>query len=281
MKQTANVTTELLDKIALYAKMVDKALSEELQNYLGSDFYEPLKYALEGGKRIRPIILLLSNKAAGGYEADALKEAVAIELLHTESIIHDDIIDDETIRRGKPVFYVVYGFNTSLLTADFVFGIILSIASKSKKNVAEDLASAALQMCEGEILEMKVEADDSEVPLEKYLLIVSKKTASLFEAAAKIGAKLASADEKVVEALSKYGFNIGIAYQIQDDILDWSNGSKIARRVKVGDGDARKTLAEIAAKYANEAKMNLKDLPDCEAKQILYDIADFAVNRLS
>ncbi|NHV97795.1 MAG: polyprenyl synthetase family protein [Thaumarchaeota archaeon] len=281
MKQTANVTTELLDKIALYAKMVDKALSEELQNYLGSDFYEPLKYALEGGKRIRPIILLLSNKAAGGYEADALKEAVAIELLHTESIIHDDIIDDETIRRGKPVFYVVYGFNTSLLTADFVFGIILSIASKSKKNVAEDLASAALQMCEGEILEMKVEADDSEVPLEKYLLIVSKKTASLFEAAAKIGAKLASADEKVVEALSKYGFNIGIAYQIQDDILDWNNGSKIARRVKVGDGDARKTLAEIAAKYANEAKMNLKDLPDCEAKQILYDIADFAVNRLS
>jgi|YelNatPaOPRAMG01_1025707.scaffolds.fasta_scaffold03233_18 octaprenyl-diphosphate synthase len=281
MKQTANVTTELLDKIALYAKMVDKALSEELQNYLSSDFYEPLKYALEGGKRIRPIILLLSNKAAGGYEADALKEAVAIELLHTESIIHDDIIDDETIRRGKPVFYVVYGFNTSLLTADFVFGIILSIASKSKKNVAEDLASAALQMCEGEILEMKVEADDSEVPLEKYLLIVSKKTASLFEAAAKIGAKLASADEKVVEALSKYGFNIGIAYQIQDDILDWNNGSKIARRVKVGDGDARKTLAEIAAKYANEAKMNLKDLPDCEAKQILYDIADFAVNRLS
>jgi octaprenyl-diphosphate synthase len=281
MKQTANVTTELLDKIALYAKMVDKALSEELENYLGSDFYEPLKYALEGGKRIRPIILLLSNKAAGGYEADALKEAVAIELLHTESIIHDDIIDDETIRRGKPVFYVVYGFNTSLLTADFVFGIILSIASKSKKNVAEDLASAALQMCEGEILEMKVEADDSEVPLEKYLLIVSKKTASLFEAAAKIGAKLASADEKVVEALSKYGFNIGIAYQIQDDILDWNNGSKIARRVKVGDGDARKTLAEIAAKYANEAKMNLKDLPDCEAKQILYDIADFAVNRLS
>jgi octaprenyl-diphosphate synthase len=281
MKQTANVTTELLDKIALYAKMVDKALSEELQNYLGSDFYEPLKYALEGGKRIRPIILLLSNKAAGGYEADALKEAVAIELLHTESIIHDDIIDDETIRRGKPVFYVVYGFNTSLLTADFVFGIILSIASKSKKNVAEDLASAALQMCEGEILEMKVEADDSEVPLEKYLLIVSKKTASLFEAAAKIGAKLASADEKVVEALSKYGFNIGIAYQIQDDILDWNNGSKIARRVKVGDGDARKMLAEIAAKYANEAKMNLKDLPDCEAKQILYDIADFAVNRLS
>jgi octaprenyl-diphosphate synthase len=281
MKQTANVTTELLDKIALYAKMVDKALSEELQNYLGSDFYEPLKYALEGGKRIRPIILLLSNKAAGGYEADALKEAVAIELLHTESIIHDDIIDDETIRRGKPVFYVVYGFNTSLLTADFVFGIILSIASKSKKNVAEDLASAALQMCEGEILEMKVEADDSEVPLQKYLLIVSKKTASLFEAAAKIGAKLASADEKVVEALSKYGFNIGIAYQIQDDILDWNNGSKIARRVKVGDGDARKTLAEIAAKYANEAKMNLKDLPDCEAKQILYDIADFAVNRLS
>lgn len=281
MQQTTSAPTELLDKIALYAKMVDEALIGELQNYLGSDFYEPLKYALEGGKRIRPIILLLSNRVAGGCEADALKEAVAVELLHTESIIHDDIIDDETIRRGKPVFYVVYGFNTSLLTADFVFGIILSIVARSKKDIAEDLASAALQMCEGEIMEMKVEAEGGELPLEKYLSIVSKKTASLFEAAAKIGAKLASADEKVVEALSRYGYNIGIAYQIQDDILDWSNGSKIARRVKVGDGDVKKVLAELAAKYADEAKTSLKDLPDCEAKQILYEIADFAVKRLS
>ena len=281
MQQTTSAATELLDKMALYAKMVDEALNEEMQKYLGSDFYEPLIYALEGGKRIRPIILLLSNKAAGGCEADALKEAVAVELLHTESIIHDDIIDDETIRRGKPVFYVAYGFNTSLLTADFVFGIILSIVSRSKKNVAEDLASAALQMCEGEIMEMKVEADNSEVPLDKYLLIVRKKTASLFEAAAKIGAKLASADEKVIEALARYGLNIGIAYQIQDDILDWNNGSKIARRVTVKGGDVKKMLAEIASRYAKEAKMNLQDLPDCEAKQILYDIAEFAVNRLS
>lgn len=281
MQHTTSAATELLGKMAPYAKMVDDALNEELQNYLGSDFYEPLRYALEGGKRIRPIILLLSTKVAGGREVEALKEAVAVELLHTESIIHDDIIDDETIRRSKPVFYILYGFNTSLLTADFVFGMILSIISRSKKNVAEDFASAALQMCEGEMMEMKVEAEGGEVPLDKYLLIVRMKTASLFQTAAKIGAKLASADEKVVEALSRYGFNIGIAYQIQDDILDWNKGSKIARRVKVGDGDAKKLLAVIAARYANEAKMNLKDLPECEAKQILYDIADFAVHRLS
>jgi octaprenyl-diphosphate synthase len=272
---------ELLDKIAFYAERVDEALNEEMQNYFGSDFYEPLKYALDGGKRIRPIILLLSNKVAGGCEAEALREAVAVELLHTESLIHDDIIDEETIRRGKPAFHLLYGFNTSLLTADFVFGMILSIVARSKKNIAEDLASAALQMCEGEIMEMKVEAEGGELPLEKYLSIVSKKTASLFEVAAKIGAKLASADEKVVEALSRYGYNIGIAYQIQDDILDWSNGSKIARKVKVGDGDVKKVLAELATKYADEAKTSLKDLPDCEAKQILYEIADFAVKRLS
>jgi len=281
MQRTTSAPTELLDKIAFYAKMVDEALNGELQNYLDSDFYEPLKYALEGGKRIRPIILLLSNKVAGGCEADALKEAVAVELLHTESIIHDDIIDDETVRRGKPVFYLMYGYNTSLLTADFVFGIILSIVARSKKNIAEDLASAALQMCEGEILEMKVEGSSNEVPLDEYLLIVRKKTASLFEAAAKIGAKLASADEKVIEALARYGLNIGIAYQIQDDILDWNNGSKIARRIKAGNADVKKVLAEIASRYANEAKRNLRDLPDCEAKQILYEIADFAVNRLS
>jgi octaprenyl-diphosphate synthase len=261
--------------------MIDEALNDELQNYTCSDFYEPLKYALEGGKRIRPIILLLSTRVAGGREVDALKEAVAVELLHTESIIHDDIIDDETVRRSKPVFYLVYGFNTSLLTADFVFGIILSIVARSKKSVAEDLSSAALQMCEGEIMEMKIEADDREVPLDRYLLILEKKTASLFQTAAKIGAKLASNDDTIIDALSKYGFNIGIAYQIQDDILDWNDGSKIARRVNVGGRDAKKVLAEMAARYADEAKMNLKDLPECEAKDILYSIADFAVNRLS
>ncbi|MEM3386324.1 MAG: polyprenyl synthetase family protein [Nitrososphaerales archaeon] len=281
MQSVNKTAVDLLNKISVYAKMIDEAIDAELLRYSDSNFYKPLKYALEGGKRIRPIILLLSTKAAGGREEDALREAVAVELLHTESIIHDDIIDDETVRRNRPVFHLEYGFNAALLTADFVFGIILDIMSKSKKVVGEDLSKAALQMCEGEIIEMKAEAEDREVPLDKYILIIEKKTASLFQTASTIGAKLATAHEKTVEALSKYGYNIGIAYQIQDDILDWNDGSKIARRIKFKEGDPKKKLAEIAVKYALEAKMSLSDLPDSEAKQILCEIAEFAVNRLS
>ncbi len=281
MQSVNKAAGDLLNKISVYAKMVDEALNVELLNHSDSAFYELLRHALDSGKRIRPIILLLSTKAAGGREKDALREAVAVELLHTESIIHDDIIDDETVRRNRPAFHLKYGFNPALLTADFVFGIILDIASHSKKMVGEELSRAALQMCEGEIMEMKMEAEEGEVPLDKYLLIIKKKTASLFQAAATIGAKVASADEKVVEALSKYGFNIGVAYQIQDDILDWGDGSKIARRIKDKEDASKKMLAEVAVKYALEAKMSLKDLPNSEAKQILCEIADFAVNRFS
>ncbi len=271
----------LSDKVAEYKALVDTALEDELYKYSYSNLYHSLRYGLEGGKRIRPIILMLSAEAVGGRAENVLSEAVAVELLHTESIIHDDIIDDEVIRRNKPVFHLKHGYNAALLTADFVFGIILDIASRSTdRSVAKELADASLKMCEGEVREMIIEAEKSEVTLEEYLNIIADKTASLFKTAATIGARIGSGNGDYVEALAEYGLNIGIAYQIQDDILDWRDGSKIARRLKV-EGDVKGTLTQIAAKYALEAKKRIQSLPETEAKQILTELADFAINRLA
>jgi octaprenyl-diphosphate synthase len=126
----------LIEQFSEYLSKINDALKRELELYSWSEFYAPLKYACDGGKRIRPLILVLSAESAkvGKVNSSKLGEdtfmaATAIELLHTESVIHDDIIDEENLRRGKPSFHVKYGYNSSILTADFVLGIILNIGS--------------------------------------------------------------------------------------------------------------------------------------------------------
>ena len=143
----------LTEQFAAYLAKIEDTLKRELDLYSWSEFHAPLHYACEGGKRIRPLILVLSCECIKSKKADsdAYLSASAIELLHTESIIHDDIIDDENQRRGKPSFHVKYGYNSSILTADFVLGVILNIASKLKDvRIVNELSNAATRMSEGE-----------------------------------------------------------------------------------------------------------------------------------
>ena len=120
----------LVETYGTYIDKINYALDKELSLYSESEFIEPLKYSLEGGKRIRPIILVLSAESVGKLDDNTLAAACAMEFLHTESIIHDDIIDNETMRRQKDPFHIKYGYNTSVLTGDFVLGLILAISSR-------------------------------------------------------------------------------------------------------------------------------------------------------
>ena len=117
----------LLEKYGEYIKKINTVLELELDLYSESEFKEPLKYALDGGKRIRPIILLMASECVGKIDDNTLVAACAIEFLHTESVIHDDIIDNETLRRQKDPFHIKYGYNISVLTGDFVLGLILNL----------------------------------------------------------------------------------------------------------------------------------------------------------
>jgi octaprenyl-diphosphate synthase len=213
-----------MNELRYFDKYIDKincALEKELELYSWSEFYEPLRYACSNGKRLRPLMLILSAESIGNYNDNVYLAAIAIELLHTESIIHDDIIDNEINRRGKIPFYRKYGYNFSMLTADFVLGIILNIIAKiGNVEVAKELSKAALYMSEGEAVEIKV---SNSITLDDYIKILEYKTASLFEISTKIGAILANGSKEEIEALSKFGRYIGIAYQIQDDIKDWEN----------------------------------------------------------
>ena len=182
-------------KTTQYLENIDGAIEAELSRYSDSRFSGPLKYALEGGKRIRPLVLLLSAEAVGhSYDEKVLDAAVAVELLHAESIIHDDIIDQEASRRGRAAFHVRYGYSTSLLTADFVFAMILAIAARyPDRRVASTISNAAMNMCEVEYAELTIDPGVYKLDWDEYLDVISKKTAALFETSVRLGGLIGGA----------------------------------------------------------------------------------------
>ena len=268
----------LLDKYSEYIKKINNALDSELNLYSESEFKEPLKYALYGGKRIRPIILLLSSECAGKIDDNTLAAACAIEFLHTESVIHDDIIDNETLRRQKDPFYIKYGYNTSVLTGDFVLGLILNIASRiNNPRVTKNLATTAMMMSEGEIIEGRLETSE-DVTFDDYIKVIEYKTAIAFETASRLGAIISGGTEKEIEALADYGKNIGIAYQIRDDLHDWQNEDKLFNLLIKKSSDPRdvfNSMEELFKKYSDQALAAIRKIKDSQAKNNLENLVRF------
>jgi len=268
----------LLDKYSEYIKKINNALDSELNLYSESEFKAPLKYALYGGKRIRPIILLLSSECAGKIDDNTLAAACAIEFLHTESVIHDDIIDNETLRRQKDPFYIKYGYNTSVLTGDFVLGLILNIASRiNNPRVTKNLATTAMMMSEGEIIEGRLETSE-DVTFDDYIKVIEYKTAIAFETATRLGAIISGGTEKEIEALADYGKNIGIAYQIRDDLHDWQNEDKLFNLLIKKSSDPRdvfNSMEELLKKYSDQAFAGIRKIKDSQAKNNLESLVRF------
>ena len=277
-----------MELFSQYLLKIDGALRRELDLYSWSEFYAPLRYACDGGKRIRPLILLLSaesikTKATGliniAENDNAFMAASAIELLHTESVIHDDIIDDENTRRGKPSFHVKYGYNNSILTADFVLGIILNIGSKMHDSrVSGELSKAAIKMSEGEIMEIKL-GKDSKIKEDDYIKVLEHKTASLFEASAKIGAILSGGLEDEIHAMAAFGSLLGIAYQIHDDLMDWSNEDRLFNLLVKNNGQSREFVERMEGlylSYSTKARNELRKIHDSTPKRHLERLTDLA-----
>ena len=268
----------LLETYGEYIRQIDQALGKELDLYSESEFIEPLKYSLEGGKRIRPIILTLAAESVGRIDGNTFAASCAVEFLHMESIIHDDIIDNETIRRHKDPFHIKYGYNTSVLTGDFVLGLILAISSRlDNPRITKDLATTAMLMSEGEMIEGRLETSE-DVTFDDYLKVIEYKTATAFEVAARTGAILARGTEEQIEALTEYGKNIGIAYQIRDDLLDWKNEDKLFNLLIKKSSDPRDVfdrMEDLLKEYAEKARIGLRKIPDSNAKDSLDNLVKF------
>ena len=268
----------LLEKYSTYIKKINAVLDLELELYAESEFKEPLKYALNGGKRIRPIILLLASECVGEIDDNTFAAACAIEFLHTESVIHDDIIDNETLRRQKDPFHIKYGYNTSVLTGDFVLGLILNIASRiNNPRVTKNLATTAMMMSEGEVIEGRLEASE-DVTFDDYLKVIEYKTATAFETASRLGAIISGGSEEEIESLADYGKNIGIAYQIRDDLLDWQNEDKLFNLLIKKSSDPRDVfndMEELFKKYSDRAIYSIRKIKDSQAKDNLENLVRF------
>jgi len=206
-------------------------------------------YVIEaGGKRIRPIVTLLAFQALGGKDIrQAVDLAAALELIHSATLIHDDINDGGETRRGRPAAYKKFGLQNALVTGDFLFVKAFGIGGKFDADIVELTANACAALAEGEIRQ-KRHAYDTSVSRNEYLDIIRRKTALPIMAGAKIAGLLAGARLEHVEAVGEYGLNLGIAFQIVDDILDVVGDRK--RLGKPAGTDVREGNVTLVAIHA-------------------------------
>ncbi len=200
------------------------AVESRLRNVVDSDvdiLHEASHHIVEsGGKRIRPRITLLAYLAAGGQEVEKVVDlAAAIEMVHTATLVHDDINDHSLLRRGRITVHARWGRTFALLTGDYLFTKVYELMAPYGVPYNAIMAEACVRLVEGETLQAAA-AKSGSMDRETYKQIIARKTASLFEAGARMGGILAGADEPTVKALAEYGHNLGLAFQIVDDILD-------------------------------------------------------------
>jgi geranylgeranyl pyrophosphate synthase len=177
-----------------------------------------------GGKRVRPMVTLLVFRACGGNQSardlrDIIDVAAALELIHSATLLHDDIIDGSGVRRGKDSAFRKYGLASTLVTGDFVFSRAFQLCARFEERLINWAAAACISLTEGETMQGRFR-HNAAVTMADYLEIISRKTASIFEQGARTAAYLAAAPDDVVEAMAGCGFNVGMTFQIVDDLLD-------------------------------------------------------------
>ncbi len=266
-EEEASVGLEEIDGfLKRVREMVDPAIEELLSSGIREDFQEAMLYQVRaGGKRLRPALVFLGCKAAGGKEEDAIYPAAAIEILHNYSLIIDDIIDHSDTRRGKPTTCKKWGASvTECIGAHYITTAFQgALLSPFPELTANTLVKTMKVLLEGEIIDILQEEGGREeesfikekryknVVREDALEMMSKKTAKLFEASCFLGGKCANASQGVLESLKKYGFSLGMAFQIRDDILDVFGEEKDFGK-KIGKDIEERKRGNIVVLFARE-----------------------------
>ena len=214
------------------------------------ELYEPISYTiLQKGKRLRPMLCLLANDMFGGDENDALWPALALETFHNFTLIHDDIMDQAPLRRGLETVYQKWNSNIAILSGDAMLAMAFEFAMRTKNGLAtaQLLGKVAREVCEGQQFDLNYETQ-GEVTIEQYLEMIRLKTAVLLATSLQMGATIAGADEKSIQALYDFGINIGMSFQLQDDILDLYSDVEVFGKRHGGDiADNKKTYLYLKA----------------------------------
>lgn len=199
-----------------------------------------------GGKRVRPILVLLVANAYGYHGTDHHLLAAVVEFIHTATLLHDDVVDESSLRRGRETANALFGNAASVLVGDFVYSRAFQMmVSVNDMRIMQILADATNVIAEGEVLQL-LNMHDPDVTEERYLQVIRSKTAKLFEAAAQLGALIAGAPDAEIENAAEYGRSLGTAFQLIDDVLDYSgNATEIGKNVGDDLREGKPTLPLI------------------------------------
>jgi len=255
-------TSSFDEKLNMYKHVVSRYLTSVVRQESPVSLYEPIRYALNGGgKRLRPILLLLTTEALGGAVTRAVPAAGAIEILHNFTLVHDDIMDNDATRRGKPTVHNKWDVDAALLAGDGLVALAYqSLVSTQTKHLVEIhklFTKCILELCEGQALDKEFEAHHR-VSMDDYLKMISKKTGCLLGLCTKMGGVLANGNEQEIAALRVFGESLGIAFQIQDDLLDITSDEKVLGKDFGSDIKRKKKtfLLVHALEYATPSQRN-------------------------
>lgn len=301
---------EIEQLLAERARLVDRELPNLLVDIKPQELAAAVGYAISSkGKRIRPALVTLACEAVGGTAKDACFAAASIELIHSSSLVLDDVIDKSEKRRGRFTIHTLWGNDMALLTVQILAALSLKIASRDPRLI-HAIADSLFYMGEGEAMELVDFAKDKK----SYLELAFRKTGSLFGSAAEVGALVGGGDESQISSLSKYGHHIGIAFQIRDDILDciakeedlgkpvkkdlfmgrpsivlldaMNSGISIERMMKCNNGelmhlveDSINYSQEIAEEEVDVAKGHIEKLDNGVAKAKLKELSEYIISR--
>jgi len=238
-------------------KEVEEGINLFISNLSSQELYQPISYILElGGKRLRPALALLSNAFFGGKTEDIISPALAIEVFHNFSLMHDDIMDNAPIRRGQETVHEKWNTNSAILSGDAMlvqaYQLVLKTKDKHIKALNELFSQTAIEVCEGQQFDMDFETRD-DVSIEEYIEMIKLKTSVLIACALKMGAITAGASDKDANLIYDYGLNMGIAFQLRDDYLDAFGQTEKVGKQKGGDILANKKTY-LALKALSKAK---------------------------
>lgn len=212
--------------------------------------YAPIRYALEaGGKRLRPSLAVMAYRVFAQDVEKVLPAAAALELFHTFTLLHDDIMDNAPVRRGRESVYRQWGTNTAILSGDAMMIEAYTLLERVPHlpEVLHEFNKLSIEVCEGQQMDMDFERRD-EVPVEEYMEMIRLKTAVLIAGAAKIGAVAAGASAADCEAIYKYGLELGLAFQLQDDYLDtYGTAETLGKNIGGDIAEGKKTFLAITA----------------------------------
>ena len=228
-----------LDKVNLF--IVDQLYSEvALVESIGHYIVDA------GGKRLRPMLVLLAAKACGVKSDQHINMAAVIEFIHTATLLHDDVVDMSTLRRGRPTVNAQWNNPSSVLVGDFIYSRAFQVLVKiGDMRIMEIMADTTNKIAEGEVLQLISKSNPNSTE-ELYMQVIQNKTAILFEAAAKSGAILSGADQKTVSAMAEFGLQLGLAFQLIDDALDYiGDAEELGKNVGDDLAEGKSTLPLI------------------------------------